>query len=232
MESRTRLAIGGVATVAASVAVVCAVAVTTSVALADSAGKAVEAQQVVVPLASASPVPSPSPTVLPATPVTPPVTPQTDVPETVPAPVPEDVAAPPSSQVSDEEPPAVTEEVFIAEAIATGSWNGAYAWAEKRGWSQERIAAWIARLDEKRVANGPPISDLVTDDDRNGLMPDDDLQRGKSENADNGLQRGKSENAGDRIGPMPPAEADETSEPDPSGQWFGSKREQSRVPPD
>ena len=38
MESRTRLAIGGMATVAASVAVVCAVAMTTSVALADVRG--------------------------------------------------------------------------------------------------------------------------------------------------------------------------------------------------
>ena len=50
VESRTRLAIGGMATVAASVAVVCAVAMTNSVALADAAGAPVGADPVVVPL--------------------------------------------------------------------------------------------------------------------------------------------------------------------------------------
>ena len=38
VDSRTRLAIGGMVTVAASVAVVCVVAMTSSVALADAAG--------------------------------------------------------------------------------------------------------------------------------------------------------------------------------------------------
>uniref|UniRef100_UPI00197C1FB7 hypothetical protein n=1 Tax=Microbacterium sp. CPCC 204701 TaxID=2493084 RepID=UPI00197C1FB7 len=53
MDARTGLVIGGMATVAASVAVVCAVALTTPAALADSPGTNVATARVLVP-ASAS----------------------------------------------------------------------------------------------------------------------------------------------------------------------------------
>jgi hypothetical protein len=69
MESRTRLAIGGMATVAASVTVICVVALTNSVALSETAGSPIDAAPVVVP-ASDDPeavdeTPSPTPAATP-----------------------------------------------------------------------------------------------------------------------------------------------------------------------
>lgn len=49
MDGRTRLVVGGVSAVSASVAVVCAVAMTTTWALADSAGSSLGAARVLVP---------------------------------------------------------------------------------------------------------------------------------------------------------------------------------------
>ena len=71
VEGRTRLALGGMATVAASVAVVCAVAMTTTVALADSAGSPAGARSVIVPASATTPVAAsatPSPTPAPQVP--------------------------------------------------------------------------------------------------------------------------------------------------------------------
>ena len=53
MEGRTRLAIGGMSTVAASVAVICAVALTNSMSLSDSEGSTVQASRIVVPSSGA-----------------------------------------------------------------------------------------------------------------------------------------------------------------------------------
>lgn len=203
MDSRTRLAIGGMTTVVASIAVVCAVAMTTSTALADTAGATVNARPVVVPSSSgASPTPVPTLTAVPVTPAAPAPT----APETVPAPEPEDVAAPPTSPSSSGEPSAEIEDALAAEVAASGSWDAVHAWAEMRGWTAERTQAWIARLDAK-VAEGR------ADEDAGKLVSPDSL-------------------TGNRIDPVLPADADETSERDRSGSSFGSKREQSRVPPD
>ena len=142
MEGRTRLALGGMATVAASVAVVCAVAMTTSVALADSAGSPAGAQSVIVPASAASATPKVS-----GPPVTPPT--PTDRAETVPAPAPEDVASPPIVRTQTREPSAATEDQLVTAVQDSGSWDAAYAWAEQRGWSSSRVDAWIARLESK-----------------------------------------------------------------------------------
>jgi hypothetical protein len=199
VDSRTRLAIGGMTTVAASIAVVCAVAMTTSAALADTAGAMVNARPVVVPSSSASPTPVPTLTAAP-------VTPAPTAPETVPAPEPEDVAAPPTSPLSAGEPSAEIEDALVAEVAASGSWDAVHAWAEKHGWTDARTQAWIARLDAK-------VTEGRADKDADKLVSPDSL-------------------TGNRIDPLLPADADETSERDRSGSSFGSKREQSRVPPD
>ncbi|SFS08641.1 hypothetical protein SAMN04487846_2409 [Microbacterium sp. cf046] len=206
MDSRTRLTIGGIATVAASVAVVCAVAMTTSVALADSAGAPADARAVVVPASSASPTPDPSPSAVPITPQTPAPAPVTE-PVTVPAPEPDDIAAPPTSQSPVGEPSVATEDELVSQVEASGSWDAVYAWALKRGWSQDRIDAWIARLDAK-------IADKEAKDNSSG--------RSETQNL----------GSGNRVSPELPAQTGETSERDLSGLTFGTKRGQSRVPPD
>ena len=203
MEGRTRLALGGMATVAASVAVVCAVAMTTSVALADSAGSPAGAESVVVPASAASAAASATPEASTA-----PVTPQApaDRPETVPAPEPEDVASPPIVQTQVGEPSAETEDQFVTEVQESGSSDAAYAWAEQRGWSSARIDAWIARLESKAAEK-------------------------VRKNADSDRLTSSDSGAGKRTDPRLPADAGTPSGRDLSGSTSGSKREQSRVPP-
>ena len=203
MEGRTRLALGGMATVAASVAVVCAVAMTTSVALADSAGSPAGAESVVVPASAASAAASATPEASTA-----PVTPQApaDQPETVPAPEPEDVASPPIVQTQVGEPSAETEDQFVTEVQESGSSDAAYAWAEQRGWSSARIDAWIARLESKAAEK-------------------------VRKNADSDRLTSSDSGAGKRTDPRLPADAGTPSGRDLSGSTSGSKREQSRVPP-
>ena len=144
MESRTRLTLGGMATVAASVAVVCAVAMSTSAALADAPGAPAGAA-VLVP-APAEPVAASAEPARAAEPPAPPQ-PAQDEPETVPAPEPEDVAAP--VQAADESVPTApaVEQRLLAQAEESGSWADAYAWASAHGWPQGRTDAWIARLE-------------------------------------------------------------------------------------
>jgi hypothetical protein len=144
VESRTRFAIGGVSTVVASVAVVCAVALTNSVALADVAGAPVAATPIVVP--------SPSPSaraVAPAQPRVTRVAPTAETPaaEAVPAPAPIVVADHAATQVSGQ-----TADQAVAEAEASGTWQPVRDWATRNQWSQERIDAWILRLEEKKPA--------------------------------------------------------------------------------
>lgn len=160
MESRTRFAIGGMFTVVASVAVLSAVALTNTVALADTAGAPIEAATVRVP----SPAPTatatatavataPQQTEAPAE-VAPPVEPvtpaaaqtrETRSTETVPAPAPVVVA--------EQAPPVLPQptEAIVAEAKAPGSWDAVREWAKSRGWSLERIDAWIERVADRVV---------------------------------------------------------------------------------
>ena len=201
MEGRTRLALGGMATVAASVAVVCAVAMSTTVALADSAGSPAGARSVIVPASAATPV---------AASATPSPTPQPQVPaveaETVPAPEPEDVASVIAPQTPTGEQASATEDEIVAEVEESGSWDDAYAWAQKRGWSAARIEAWIARLESKIAGKG------TADTGSDQLSSNDS-------------------GAGNRTDPLLPADAGTPSGRDHSGSTSGLKREQSRVPP-
>jgi hypothetical protein len=201
VDSRTRLALGGMATVAASVAVVASVAMTTSFALADSAGSPVGARPVVVPSASSTPVRTPEPVgtgeaPAPAAPVV--------VAELVPAPAPEFV---PSSEpdASAPEPSAADQEQLVGQVETSGSWDSVYAWAQERGWSRGRVEALIRRLEahvwERRG------------DDGTG-----NVTWGSSDTLDE-----KSSRLSEETGKMSGREL--------SGSWSGSKREQSRVPP-
>ena len=202
-ESRTRLSLGGMATVAASVAVVCAVAMTTSAALADAPGRSAGASVRVPaaattssPAASEVSVPAPAQSAaadpLPQAPV--------DEPQTVPAPEPEDVAV--SAQTSGAAVPSTTtiEQRLVDEAAASGKWDDAYAWAQEHGWTAARTEAWIARLETK-------LADKRTQDADSSRMPKHPDTR--TDSAETGTSSGR----------------------DHSGSTSGSKRERSQVPP-
>jgi len=202
---RTRLAIGGIATVAASVAVVTLVAMTSTVALADAAGVPARTRPVVVPAAATTPAPAPTASAAAsATQVAPPVA----EPETVPAPGPEDVAA--GSGASAGEPSPTTGDQLVAEPVASGSWDSARAWAAQHGWTSARIEAWIARHAAKLTEFEPE--------------PGRDDASGGSEK--------RPSDPVDSKDSQTPARAGDTSGHDLSGSRSGSKREQSLVPPD
>lgn len=233
MESRTWLAIGGMTTVAASIAVVCAVAMTTSTALVDSVGAAVSTRPVVVPTSPASPTPSPSASPEPVTP------PAATIPveaETVPAPEPVEISAP-SGDDARAQPSAWTEDELAAAVAASGSWDVVYEWTAERGWSPARTEAWIARLEAKiaresiRKDPGQPADDVEV----NGLVAPDSTTGNRIEPlvpAEAERLVAPEDTTGDRIDPPIPAQAEEASERDLPGPPFGSKRERSQVPPD
>lgn len=240
VDSRTWLVIGGMTTVAASIAVVCAVAMTTSSALVDAAGATVAARPVVVPTSAASPTPVARPTALPVTP--PPAASVPVLPETVPAPAPEDIAAPSSGQAPVSEPSARTEDELAAAVAASGSWDVVYAWAQQRGWSQARTEAWIARLgtkisdDRAGLEPGPPadrdadrlvVPDPITADRMAPLVPAEGQTISSAADEPPAHAERVPAQADER-----PAEAEKASERDHSGPPFGSKRERSQVPPD
>lgn len=165
VDSRTRLAIGGITTVVASVAVVCAVAITTSVALADAPGASIGAARVVVPStgsaasagAEAAAAPAPETAVPDPSPVA----------EVVPAPDPVIVDLPVDGPVTPPLAPAspASAEAAIAAADASGSWAAVRAWAAGQGWSTARIDAWISQLEESRGGGRDPFP-AHRDDDR------------------------------------------------------------------
>ncbi|KRA23864.1 hypothetical protein ASD65_05080 [Microbacterium sp. Root61] len=145
MDGRTKLAIGGVATLAMSVAVVCAVAVSNAAALSDTAGAPLARATVQLPPA-ASPTASSTPqstahgttapeTVPAAEPaVIPPVAPALPAaPAAPPAPAPAPVADADESKIA-------------ADAVASGRWADALEWARNHGWSEAKAQAWAAWL--------------------------------------------------------------------------------------
>ncbi len=205
MESRTRLAIGGMATVAASVTVICIVALTNSLALSESAGSPVDAASVVVPASgadgaeedrstpSATPKPSPTPTPLPPDAETP-ANPRTSPPvaEVVPAPEaqiviptqPAPAAEQPNRPSAGSTPSAPSSlDAAIAQAEASGSWAPVRAWAARQGWSAGRIDALIAKLERAQ------------EDER--LEVESDRKAGGQAGADTGLVQGGTET--DRV---------------------------------
>ncbi|WP_194411173.1 hypothetical protein [Microbacterium cremeum] len=153
MDARTGLVIGGMATVAASVAVVCVVALTTPAALADSPGSNVASARVLVP-AGASTSPEVAAPVAEAAPEA--VVVEAPEPAVV-EPASSDDAArvtpPPVSSVTPAEPATPPNAKAAVEAsVKAGSWDAVIAWALAHGWSQERIDEWIDRLETERTA--------------------------------------------------------------------------------
>lgn len=177
VESRTRFVIGGMSTVAASVAVICAVALTNSIALSEAAGSAIDAAPVVVPssnIAETTETPAASPADADA-----PVTP---VAEVVPAPAPEVVSPRKGAPVAEQSAGAAhgpSEDEVIADAEASGSWDSAREWAAGLGWSQERIDAWIARLERSRGSVSDRSHEGSTDEGKRAELGDES-DRGSS----------------------------------------------------
>lgn len=197
-----RLAIGGGATFAASVAVVCMVAMSSAAALADSAGAPIGARPVVVPAAtpsaSATPVPRTAPSAPPAAVPT--------EPETVLAPDPEDVVSARTPQAPDQDPAPQRPAAQDPESDAP---RGGRPEAEDRE----------PRPDRDHVRGTHRSADRDDDDDDD----DEDVsdRSGRSESS-----------RGARSDSEAPDRSGTPSGGDLSGSWSGSKRERSPVPPD
>ncbi len=191
--------------VAASVAVICAVALTNSVALSDAEGTSVEADRVVVPSSgiaasggtdeTPSAVETPTPeidTVTPEPEPGPDAGDEAAKAEVVPAPAPEIVA--PSTAAPPAEPPVgpvvtPSDDVAIAEAEASGSWDSVRERAVRLGWSAERIDAWIAKLEKARAS----AWGHRRDDDRRTQGDDRNLQQTDSERPVDAERPGRSD---------------------------------------
>lgn len=247
VEGRTRLAVGGGVAVAASIAVVCAVALTTSASLADTPGATAYAGGVVVP---AAPTPSPpseevlTPAPAPVDVVESPELPA-DEPETVPAPAPVDLAADADrggAAISDAPGPADEEQV-LADAVRSGDWDTAYAWALGQGWSAGRLQSWLARLESLRADQFTAPAEIESSSSSHRvaeiaagsssasskLLPEQPVTPGPQAQSERRLTEGSppDEPADDR----PAERTDHASEHVPSG-LAGPMRERSQVPPD
>lgn len=220
---------GGMATVAASVAVVCAVAMTNSVALADSPGVDVAAARVLVPAASSGTTPETSAS-----------TGAVHRPEVAEAPAPVDVAdsapsAPvepsttpvtPASAAPEPAPAAPAPPASAGEAVdashRAGTWDAVRAWALAHGWSQKRIDAWISRLEEERAA-----AERDSASERESASADRDREHGAEQGPPAGLvpadPRERPANAGSN------ADREERSSDSSHGD---TKKDRSRNPPD
>jgi hypothetical protein len=162
VDGRARLAAGGIAAVAVSVAVVSGVALSNSAALADTAGAPVGLQAVVVPSSSVTPAPVPAPTgatAPDAAQVVPAPDPQTVVEQApAPAPVETEQAAPAPAPAPQPAAPAASpqeQQAIADDACASGRWDRAEGWARSHGWSSKDTEAWIAQLKERRAAQTP-----------------------------------------------------------------------------
>jgi hypothetical protein len=199
VESRTRLAIGGMATVAASVTVICIVALTNSLALSESDGTPIGAGPVVVPASggteagddgatpSATPTPAPVPQPIPTpqpsepdpSPPTAEVVPAPDaqvVTPVRPSPVAEQPSPSPSAKPATPSLPGTRDEA-IAQSEASGSWDPLRAWAASQGWSDGRTDALISRL-ERRQDDRLEIGGGDSGDRRSGDSGDAAIQGG------------------------------------------------------
>lgn len=225
MESRTRLAIGGMATVAASVTVICVVALTNSLSLADSAGSPIGAAPVVIPASgaaapSASPATTPTPKATPSPTPAPlqPVSQATTDPQTAPATA-EVVPAPDAKVVTPTRSAPVGEAAVpsslkdaLAQVEATGSWEPLRAWAESRGWSSARIDRFIAKLERAHDGSrsgGERESGGI--DGTSGGTGGSDSQRAQIGSADRDERRGPGRSAGKERPAHAGANADDRS---------------------
>jgi hypothetical protein len=207
VESRTRYAIGGVSTVVASVAVVCAVALTNSVAMADAAGAPIAAAPIIVPTSSAAHRAVTTTTDVDVKPVAPAT--ETPVAEAVPAPAPIVVTGNATAHTSQP-----TAERAVAEAEAAGSWQPVRDWAARNRWSQERIDAWILRLEEKQAAAQARVAQQKKTQSEQSSPSEDGGRLTASESPKNSA---KAVHGTERQAPK---------------SWLGSKKDRSRDSPD
>ena len=167
VDGRARLATGGVAAIAVSVAVVWGVAMSNAAALSDTAGSRLALDGVVVP-APAS-VPASTATATPdAALVVPAPDPQTVVePEQDAAPA-EPIAQPapaPAPQPAAPDPSAEEQRAVADEARASGRWDYAAEWAKAHGWSPEDIDSWRQREEAERAPRAPAQAGSESDRD-------------------------------------------------------------------
>jgi hypothetical protein len=171
VDTRRRFAVGGAATVVASIAVMAAVAVTTSAVLADAAGSPVGAAPLLVPSASPTPVPpAAAPANRPAAASSDATAVGAGAEPAPPAPVAraEVVPAPEPGIVPDAAP----FDLEVAEA-SVSAWRDDGApdllrdWALSRGWSADRVDRWFAGLADDGGASEPdmPEGGRLTDAD-------------------------------------------------------------------
>ncbi|MFE7844430.1 hypothetical protein ACFUTX_04450 [Microbacterium sp. NPDC057407] len=238
MDGRTRLAIGGIATVAASVAVICTVALTNSAALSHADAVAIRAAKIVVPAGKATapdrpaqttePAPAPTDDTAPADPAD-----TAPAPEIVPAPAPVVVApsvSAPSSSAPTPEQPTDPGAKAVADAVRAGAWDTIREWAVGWGWSAERIDAWIAKLQRLRDAAAGPVPP-VGDDQRQVVSPDGNRVSGP----DAAVQvqgKDKDRSRWTEPGRKRPAEAGANAGSRPLWPRDGAKKDRSQVPPD
>lgn len=166
MDERARLAIGGSAVLATSAAVVLFVALSNAAALTDAPGAAIGQSAVLVPTpmpstadadeASDTPAAVDPAIAVEAPPTAPADAPALDSPApgaiTVPAPEPVVVTPVAPETPGSVAPTAAEEEGFVAASIASGSWDAAIEWARAHGWTDEKVAAWIARLESRAAS--------------------------------------------------------------------------------
>ncbi len=225
VDNRVRLAIGGTAVVAASAAILLSAAVANAGDLVDVAGASIGASEVVVPSSQVADVAtSHSSPRTDTTPVQVAQAPETGA-VTVPAPDPFVVTGVVGSAVTVQQ-----EDAIVTQVVETGSWDEVHAWASARGWSEEKIASWIARLEVKvdsAVAAGqmqsPSELTATTESADSGRITAD-----VSSPSSNGNGNGN----GNSVAPQIPAHAGKGSDPAVDPHGVGLKRGQSLDSPD
>lgn len=167
MDSRTRLAVGGAGTLAASVVVVSAVIAANALALADVPGHPVSAPRITL-------APPQQPTASSSTAAVEPEQSQAldPTPEVGAEAV---IVAVPAPAVVPEASLGVAE--VVEQARFSGSWESVREWAQARGWSAERIEAWLAKLGEPSTVSMADPGQPEADPQRDSEQPSSDADR-------------------------------------------------------
>ncbi|GAA5028966.1 hypothetical protein GCM10025738_07540 [Microbacterium fluvii] len=202
MDSRARLAFGGAATVAASVAVVCAVALSNGAALADSSGVTLTGARVVVPSASTAAAPAPSPSASASAEA--PQIDHVDAPETVPAPEPVVVApvaqtqtSPATSSTSTSSKSSTSsssrsEKSRDESAGERGASDAVREWAQNQGWSQKRTAAWLEKVQATMGGDDARVGDRADRARQSSSDPTEESSASDRRSSHDGWRKGQS----------------------------------------
>lgn len=216
-----RLAIGGAAVIAASAAILLSAAVANAGDLGDVAGASIGASAVVVPSSQgADATTSHSTHRTDTTPERAAEAPETGA-ITVPAPDPFVVTGVVGSSVTVQQ-----EDAIVTQVVETGSWDEVHSWATARGWSDEKIASWIARLQIK-------VDRAVASDQTSSPSE----LTGSTQSVDGGriatdALSASSNGNGNADAPQTPANAGNGSDPAVDPHGVGLKRGQSLDSPD